>query len=235
MGKTKTLSVLRHKKGGESSYFEDFRVEVTSEFDTVLSALKRINSASIVANAKGEVTTPIAYESSCNQKKCGACAMVVNGRPSLGCASFLSKLPDNIRIEPLRKFKVVEDLIVDRSILFENLKTLNLWLEEEAKTKDKRRELNYRASECIQCGLCLEVCPNFVPNGSFFGMNSVVLSARLLTELSPEERKRIAKLYDIHCYRGCAKSLACKNVCPRHIKTDEMLVNANLLAIWKVK
>ncbi len=56
-------------------------------------------------------------------RKCGACAMLINERPRLACSTFLHMLKGStITLEPLSKFPLVRDLIVDRSNLFENLK-----------------------------------------------------------------------------------------------------------------
>jgi hypothetical protein len=45
-----------------------------------------------------------------------------------GCVNRKGKV---IVLEPLSKFPVVKDLIVDRSVVFENLKKINLWLESD--------------------------------------------------------------------------------------------------------
>lgn len=59
--------------------------------------------------------------------------MLINGLPRLACSTFLNMLKSStVTLEPLSKFPLVRDLIVDRSFLFENLKKLNLWLESEA-------------------------------------------------------------------------------------------------------
>ena len=229
------LSILRCKRNSDIPYWQDFKYISQADNDTVISALKYINAQENIYDIHGNEAEKIEFQCSCLQKKCGSCALVVNGRPTLGCNAILKDYKGVIKVEPLRKFKTVCDLVVDRSILFENLKTLRLWLEEDANIKEKRRWLTYDASECIQCGLCLEVCPNFYCGGNFFGMNSIILTTRLLTEINESERKIIAKLYDKHAYSGCAKSLACKKVCPKGIQTDKLLVNANLLAIWKKK
>ncbi len=227
------LSILRCKRNSNRKYWQSFKYNSNSEYDTVISALKAINSQEKIYDINGNLAEKIEYSSSCLQKKCGACSMVINGRPMLGCSARLTNYDKYIKIEPLRKFNTICDLIVDRSIMYENLKTLKLWLSNDASIKDKRRLLNYEASECILCGLCLEVCPNFSPCGNFYGMSSIVLTTRLLTELDKEERNIISKLYNKHCFSGCAKSLACKNICPKGIETDKLLTNANLLAIWK--
>ena len=45
--------------------------------------------------------------------------------------------------------------------------------------------------------------------------------------------KEIAKLYARHTFAGCGKSLACKDICPKGIDTEKLLVNANAMAAWK--
>ena len=57
----------------------------------------------------------IAWECSCLQKKCGACAMRINGVPRLACDTKIGDLKSKtVTLEPLKKFPVVRDLIVDR-------------------------------------------------------------------------------------------------------------------------
>ncbi len=233
---TYTISVLRKERGSEETYRESFLYEAETEHDTVASALRALNARERLVNADGIPARKIEWECSCLQKKCGACAMLVNGRPRLACDARLSELPSlTVKLEPLKKFPTVCDLVADRSILFENLKTLRLWLRKDAELADRDRELAYASSECIQCGCCLEICPNFYAGGSFSGMASVPVTTRLLAELPTEEAKEIAKLYAVHTFEGCGKSLACKDVCPRKIDTENLMVNANAFALWKRK
>lgn len=231
------LTVLRRKNAKSEPFWQTFYHESKSEADTVATALLELNAREKPTDAEGNAAEPIRWECSCLQKKCGACAMIVNGRPMLACDAVLKDVEKKgeVRVEPLRKFPVVCDLIVDRSILAENLKTLNAWLTEEARLPDKRRETAYKASECLQCGCCLEICPNFYAGGKFFGMAGVPVTTRLLAETDVKMRKQLAKLYAKHEFAGCGKSLACADVCPKKIDVSELLVNANALAIWKKK
>ena len=121
------------------------------------------NKREFLTDVKGEVAFPIAWECGCEQKKCGACAMVINDVPRLACSAFLGEIGNNnqIILEPLSKFPIVEDLIVDRSSMFIVLKNLKLWLEEEANISQWSHEAQYPSSRCIMCGCCLEICPNY--------------------------------------------------------------------------
>ena len=159
--------------------------------------------------------------------------MVINGRPRPACDARLSDYGKTIRLEPLKKFPVIADLVVDRQVLYDNLKTLQLWLREEANAGQQMAELAYDASRCLQCGCCLEVCPNFFSGGTFVGMAGGVPMTRLLSQLSAAQSKEAATLYSKHIYEGCGKSLACRNICPAKIDLDRMLVNANRMAVWK--
>ena len=67
----------------------------------------------------GRPTTPITYDSNCLEEVCGSCAMLINGRAAMACSSLVHKLEQPIRLEPLSRFRVMRDLAVDRSVLFE--------------------------------------------------------------------------------------------------------------------
>lgn len=227
------VKVLRRERGEKDSRFDIFSYSSDNAADTVAAMLTNLNSRDELLDINGEKKRPIEWECSCLQKKCGACAMVINSRPRLACDAVLSELGSEITAEPLRKFPVVCDLIVDRSILYENLKALGLWLKSDAAISEKYMQLNYEASECIQCGCCLEICPNFYAGGKFYGMAAVPLTTRLLTESELKECRDTARLYARHVFAGCGKSLSCKSVCPKGIDTEKLLVNANAIAVWR--
>ena len=223
------LDILRTGKKVQSVIYES-----ENQKDTLANALMYINSHPETRDVSGEKIPEIKWEHSCLQKKCGACAMVINGRPALACDTFL--LPydgKSILVEPLKKFPLIEDLMVDRSILRENLKNMKVWASGELKLTQKKYDTAYDASRCLQCGCCLEVCPNFFAGGKFFGMASSVPSARIISETDKKERKQLSKEYSLHVYEGCGKSLACRDICPAGIDIDSLLVKTNAAAVWK--
>ena len=227
------IEVLRRAFGGEAPLWQCFSYEPEGAAETVATALTRLNEREPLRDEAGREVPPIRWDCSCLQKKCGACAMVVNGRPRLACDALLTEYPRGLRLEPLRKFPVVADLIVDRGILFENLEQLRLWLEAEPLQTDAITETAYEASRCLQCGCGLEVCPNFCPGGNFAGMAAAVPMTRLLAELPLSERGELSSLYRRRVYEGCGKSLACRDICPAGIDIERMLVNSNALAVWR--
>ncbi|MDO4536990.1 MAG: 2Fe-2S iron-sulfur cluster-binding protein [Coriobacteriales bacterium] len=229
----KLIDVLRRSSAMESPWHQVFEYEVGDERDTVATALREINLRDALVDVDGRVAKPICWECSCLQKKCGACAMVVEGVPRLACDARLSGFRhQTIHLEPLRKFPVVADLKVDRARMFENLKEARVWLEGESELREKRRDIAYEASRCLQCGCCLEVCPNFNPRDAFGGMSTMVPLARLLSEASPEQRAQLKEAYREKVYGGCGKSLACRNICPAEIDIDKLLSRSNAAAVW---
>lgn len=222
-----TLQILRRNSPGEKPVWKAYELETETESVTVATALSMINKT-LPAEEK------IMWDCSCLQKKCGACAMVINGRPGLACDTRLGEMKSReIRVEPLRKFPVIRDLVVDRSILYRNLETIRSWLETGARAREEQTDLLYEASRCLQCGCCLEICPNFYSGGKFFGMASMVPVSRLLEELPKEQREELRKKYQKHVYGGCGKSLACRNICPAGIDIERLLVNSNAVSLWR--
>lgn len=224
-----TLSILRQSSPESEPYWQTIPYETDDPGETVASALTKINEAGDIRDERGEQVEPIVWECSCLQKRCGACAMVIDGRPALACGVFLRehKGKKPLTVEPLRKFPVIRDLQVDRSVLFQNLKEMALWAEEKAEWTDGAVLPSYEASRCLQCGCCLEVCPNVDLRGPFFGAAGFVPSMRLLASLPEAERARLRESYLAHAYAGCGKSLACQNVCPAGIPIERLLVRTN--------
>ena len=229
------IEILRCEDSDSEQYTQTLVYESDDMTETVSHMLNVINASDEIRNVSGNVITPIAYEHSCLQKRCGACAMVINNRPSLACDATLNdvQLNGHIRLEPLRKFPVIRDLIVDRSIMMDNLKQLGLWAKETNITlDDKRSDISYESSRCLQCGCCLEVCPNFVTGEDFYGAAGFVPTTRLLSEMSKADREKLAHSYKMHIYKTCAKSLACHDICPAGIDVEKVLSASNAVAVW---
>ena len=227
------LMILRRVNRDAKPYWQRFNYEPQSADESVASALTALNDMEDLRDADGNPAEPIRWEHSCLQKKCGACAMVINDRPGLACGTRLNSFKKTVKIEPLRKFPVIADLMVDRSVMFENLKNLRLWFEENADGKDKAMSLSYESSRCLQCGCCLEVCPNFHIDGKFTGTASAVPMTRVLAQLPASQKKAMTDAYRLHVYEGCGKSLACRNICPAGLDIDEILLNSSAIAAWK--
>ena len=146
---------IRRGEGSGASRWQRFASPCAAE-DSVARALEELDQRELLQDETGAEAERVAWDCACLEKKCGACAMVVSGRPALACAVSLGAAADSsgeITLEPLRKFPRIRDLQVDRGACFAALQEMELWLEEEADlTNRERRELHYRAAGCLMCG-----------------------------------------------------------------------------------
>lgn len=204
--------------------------------DSVACALEELNSRTDLRTAGGEEARPVAWDCGCLEKKCGACAMVIGGKPRLACATALGDAADRagiITLEPLKKFPCLADLRVDRTALFDGLREMELWLEGEGAAEG---ELHYRAASCLMCGLCLEVCPNFDLRGLFLGAPAAAAAFRLMDlEREDGRRQQLYGQYRQRFFAGCSKSLACQEICPAGVPVEQLLVKTNRGALWRRK
>ena len=212
----KVLHIKRKKKNTSDSYWQDFEFVTDDEAATVATALREL---------------PVTWEHSCLQKKCGACAMVINNKPRLACDARLAELKGEIvTIEPLRKFPVIEDLLVDRASLMERLKSNRSWFQASASITGE--EIAFESAKCLQCGLCLEVCPNFYNEGDFGGMALMSGMSQIMSKAAKEQHKQLKKDYKKNVYNGCGKSLACRDICPAGIEMEKLLVKNTAASLW---
>ena len=201
---------------------------------SVAQLLYELNSKERLVDIHGKACEKISWECSCFVKKCGACAMRINGIPRLACSFFLHELKSpEITLEPLSKFPIVKDLTVDRSFIFESLKEISLWLEGNARMKPETHEYRYSSAKCLMCGCCLEVCPNFRVGGRFTGAVTPVNMYRILDEQEKNGHgKDMKRSYSKSYYEGCGKSLSCRDICPAGIPVDDLIARSNAAAVW---
>ena len=207
------VRILRQESPTSEQYWESFEYDGPQDA-SVAGMLDHLNYNDDIANDAGQKTRRIAWECSCLQGVCGACAMVINNIPALACETFLKDLKgDGITIRPLQKFPVIHDLLVDRSSIQENLKATNIFIGEFKTPKDSDHEHQYLAAKCLKCGLCMEVCPNYVNGKTFFGA-AFANDCYLVSARNHEKSKEIKKSYSEHFGNACSKSLSCMTVCP---------------------
>ncbi len=217
------ISVKRQKNRDEKSYIQKFLYTGDGNL-TVADWLTEINQT----EAK---TDRIAWECGCLEKKCGACAMLVNGYPTLACSVFLKKAVkhEKILLEPFHKFPLIKDLIVDRSIIFDTIIHMKIWMNEKNSSDYSwDYELQYKAGQCLQCGCCLEICPNFLAGKKFAGASAMVEAYRAIEQNnSDSHRNDMKKEYQKKFFAYCGQSFSCKSVCPQNLPLDEIQARVN--------
>ncbi|HIR03061.1 MAG TPA: succinate dehydrogenase/fumarate reductase iron-sulfur subunit [Candidatus Scatovicinus merdipullorum] len=220
------IKIKRQQDAASVPYWQSFQCDTTLDM-TVSALLDKLNYTDDLYDIEGNAAPRIRWECSCSQKMCGACAMVINGTPKLACATFLRDIKcDKLTLEPLSKFPVVADLIVDRSMIEEHFHKAEAYLGAYKKLDKKDFPQLYSAAKCLKCGLCLEVCPNYSKGESFFGAlfaNEVYL----LSLQSADRSEKLKKEYAKHFATGCSKALSCIKVCPMEIDTLASMAKMN--------
>ena len=158
--------------------------------------------------------------------------MLVNGTPRLACSVFLSGSVGKggtIFLAPLSKFPVIRDLVTDRSETFAMLEKMKVWLSKKDSTdKNWDRNLQYQAGQCLACGCCLEVCPNYLAGKTFGGAAAMIQSYKVMEQnRNDAHREELKDSYEEHFFNGCSQSLACVQACPAKLPLDEIQARAN--------
>ena len=220
------VKIKRQVDSESPAYWQSFNYDGPKHV-AVSAVLDALNYTDDLFDTEGNPAPRIRWECSCNQATCGGCAMVINGVPALACATFADDVKgEELLLEPLSKFPVVADLIVDRSIIYENLNRAKAYLEGDAVNNKRNYEHQYSVAKCLKCGLCLEVCPNYHPGANFYGAILANESFLLATQ-SGEKKPGIIKEYKSHFASGCSKALSCQTVCPVGIETISSILKMN--------
>jgi fumarate reductase iron-sulfur subunit len=177
---------------------------------------------------KDHVDSTLSYRWSCRMGICGSCGMSVNGEPKLSCGTFLTDYaPGPVRVEPMRNFPVVRDLVVDIGDFMRKLPKVKPWIirDEEQPVADGEylqtpEELDeYKQfSMCINCMLCYAACPVYGLDPDFMGPAAIALAERYdLDSRDAGARERLDVLIEHEGVWGCTFVGECTAVCPKHV------------------
>lgn len=219
MPETVTLSVARYRPEQEAEpVFQEYEVPLRRDW-VVLDALNHV---------KDRIDGSLSFRWSCRMGVCGSCGMMVNGQPKLTCAAFLSDhLPGPIRVEPLRSFPVIRDLVVDITDFLRKLKKVKPWI-----VRERERPLaegEYRQtpdqldaykpfSMCINCMLCYSACPIYGLEPSFIGPAAIALAQRYNRDSRDQgSRERLQILSEYDGIWQCTFVGECSEVCPKNV------------------
>ena len=216
-----TLEIARYSPEADAKpHFQSYEVPVSKEW-VVLDALNYIKD-----NVDGSLT----YRWSCRMGICGSCGMMVNGEPRLTCATFLSAYAHNgnkVRVEPLRYFPVVRDLVTELSDFLSKLKRVKPWLirqleqplsQGEFLQTPEQLDAYKQYSMCINCTLCYAACPVVGLDPIFVGPAAIALAQRYNKDNRDQGAdERMAILAHPEGVWGCTFVGECTRVCPKHV------------------
>jgi succinate dehydrogenase / fumarate reductase iron-sulfur subunit len=231
-GPTVRFVIKRQANPHSASYWEEFDLRARPGMNVIIALME------IAANPVdrfGKTTTPITYESNCLEEVCGSCAMLINGKAAMACSSLVAKMRQPVQLEPLSRFPVIRDLVVDRSVLFENLKRVKAWVPVDGtydlgpgpRIPPKRQEEMYPLSRCISCCLCMEVCPQVTPATGFAGA-AIINQVRLFNEHPTGKaikRERLHAMMGDGGIHECSYAQNCVRICPKGIPLTTSISN----------
>jgi succinate dehydrogenase / fumarate reductase iron-sulfur subunit len=224
------LKIWRQKDRSSKGKFEMYQVEA-NEHMSFLEMLDVLNEKLVY-----EKKEPVAFEHDCREGICGTCGMVINGRPhgllqaTTTCQLHMRFFKDGetIVIEPYRAkaFKVIKDLMVDRSPLDRIIQaggfvSVNTGQAQDANALPVDKDTASKAFDsaaCIGCGACVAACPN---GAAMLFTSAKISHLGMLPQGKVESDRRTARMVaqmDREGFGSCSNIGACEVECPKEIK-----------------
>ena len=219
MAETITLEVTRYRPERDTEpAFQTYKAPFRKDW-VVLDALNYI---------KDKLDGSLSFRWSCRMGICGSCGMMVNGVPKLTCATFLSDYaPGPVRVEPLRYFPVVRDLVIEITDFIVKLKKVKPWIirkeerplsEGEYLQTPGELDAYKQFSMCINCMLCYAACPVYGLDPVFVGPAAIALAQRYnLDSRDQGSPERLEILSESEGIWACTFVGECTKVCPKNV------------------
>lgn len=226
-----TLKILRSRPH-ETQHYERYEVHVPDAAN-VLDAMEQVWA---------QQDRDLMFRHACHHASCGTCAVRINGREKLPCiAAVRDYAGGEIKIEPLRNFPIVGDLVVDVARFFQNQAVSDFGI-----TRPTEDELDGKAiahtqglapesaptvpfnrfENCIECGICLSACPTMAADFKFFGPAGLAAIKRQLDKTTDKvEREKLLQLADDEqgVWR-CHSAWECTEACPQKVFPAEAIM-----------
>jgi succinate dehydrogenase / fumarate reductase iron-sulfur subunit len=225
-----TLKIWRQANANTVGGFVTFNVKNISPDSSFLEMLDILNEE---LETKGE--DPVAFEHDCREGICGACSLVINGRPHgpfdkiTTCQLHMRHFKDGdiIWIEPFRAkaFPIIKDLIVDRTSFDKIIQAGGFISVDTGGVPDANAILISKeaietatdAAACIGCGACVAACKNA---SAMLFVSAKVSQFAVLPQGQPERYQRVqamVKKMDELGFGNCTNTYACEAECPKGI------------------
>ena len=227
MSRILTFNIFRcnPQDPGTPPRMDKFMLDETDRM-TLFIALNRIRE---------EQDPSLMFDFCCRAGICGACGMIINGRPGLACHTKTKDLPDEITLMPLPAFKLVGDLSVDTGTWFREMyQKVESWVHTskefdpaalEERMDNSLAEEIYELERCIECGCCVAACGTALMRPDFLGAVGLNRIARFI--LDPRDERTDADYFEIvgndQGIFGCMGLLGCEDVCPKGLPLQDQL------------
>ena len=225
-----TLRVWRQRNRNEKGAFQTYKVDGISSEMSFLEMIDVLNEKLI-----RDGSDPITFDHDCREGICGACSMVIDGRPhgpwkgTTTCQLHMRafKDGDTITIEPFRAdaFPVIKDLMVDRRAFdriiqaggYVSVNTGNAVDGNAIPIEKDNADDAFAAAQCIGCGACVAACKN---SSAMLFVSAKVSHLALLPQGAPERAQRVTSMIaqmDKEGFGSCTNTYACEAECPKEI------------------
>ncbi|TIH17427.1 fumarate reductase iron-sulfur subunit [Marinifilum sp. JC120] len=210
---------------GSVPHMQTFVLDETENM-TLFIALNRLRE---------EQDPGLIFDFCCRAGICGACAMVVNGKPRLACQTKTVDLPEQITLLPLPVYQLIGDLSVDTGSWFREMyQTTESWVHTnktfdpgaiEERMENEVAEQIYELERCIECGCCVAACGTARLRDDFLGAASLNRVARFVVD--PRDQRTDRDYFEIigndEGIFGCMGLLGCEDVCPKSLPLQNQL------------
>ena len=225
-----TLYVWRQKNAHAKGKMEKYEARDLSPNMSFLEMLDVVNEDLVTQGVE-----PIHFDHDCREGICGACSLVINGRPhgkqhaTTTCELRMRhfKDGDTIYVEPFRAkaFPIVKDLTVNRGAMdrimqaggFVSVNTGGMPDANAIPISKKDSDTAMDAAACIGCGACVAACPNA---SAMLFVAAKVSHLAYLPQGKVEAKKRVQAIVsqmDKEGFGNCTNHLECEAACPKEI------------------
>lgn len=234
------LRIQRCKDAQSQPHWDTFVIPYKENLN-VISALMEVRKNPVTE--EGQSVQPPAWEAACLEEVCGSCTMNINGQIRQACTALVENVGEwngdvlEIKLEPMKKFPLIRDLMVDRGEMFQNLIKVKAWVPIDgsydlgmaAPQDDHVRKLRYELSKCMTCGCCLEACPQISDRTEFVGPQAI--GQALLFNLHPVgstlTNERLEFLTTEEGITNCGNAQNCVKVCPKGVPLTRAIAQLN--------
>ena len=218
-----TLKIWRQAGPDAKGELKEYKMTDVSPDMSFLEMLDVLNEK--LVEQKQE---PVVFDHDCREGICGACSLVINGRPHgpvrrvTTCQLHMRKFKDGdtIYIEPYRAkaFPVIKDLMVDRKA-YDRIQAAGGFISVNTSgnptdansilIKKENADRAFAAASCIGCGACAAACPN--------------ASAMLFMSAKAARReKHMLQQMDHEGFGNCSNTGACEVECPKGVSLENI-------------
>lgn len=235
LGEPVELDVFRYVPEEDSEpHTERYEVEYV-EGMTVLDALLAV---------RDDEDPSLTVRHSCRMARCGSDAVYINGKQRLACNTQVMDVEQPIEVEPLPRFDVVRDLVVDMEGFYDRMDSVEPWFQPDREPETGReylqspenRESIDTVLDCIWCGACTSSCTPADTDSRFEGPAALAKAYRFYADEREGERareRRLEMLEDAHGLYRCHTQFNCTEVCPKGISPTEAIMEMSKDAMKK--